>query len=151
MSGALPHTKNGPDSFQVSALVLGGQLVVPTSANATTVMPCASAGALNVLGVAGNDASPYVSQASFVDANAGNQPLVDISVLPDYVAVHRSPADIHVTYEAACNFGQQLMSAATAGNVKAWDGVTPSTIIGKCTQPGGVTAGATVARMRLTI
>lgn len=151
MPGAIPHTKNGPDSLQVSALVLGGQLLVPTSANATTVMPCASSGALNVLGVAGNDASPYVSQAAFVDQYAGNQPLVDVGVLPDYTAVHRSPTDIRVTYEAACSFGQQLMSAATAGNVKAWDGVTPSTIIGKCTQPGGVTAGATIGRMRLTI
>jgi len=148
VSGALPHYKSGPDSYQVSALVLGGQIVIPTSANATTVAACAASGALNVLGVAGNDASPYVSQAAFTDANAGGQPLVDISVLPDYVAVYHG-VDVRVTYEAACSFGQQIMTAATAGNVKAWDGVTPSTIIGRCTQPGGVTAGATVARARI--
>jgi hypothetical protein len=144
----LPHYKSGPDSYQVSALTLAGQLVIPTSANVTTVIPCASSGALTVLGVAGNNASPQVSQAAFTDQYAGNLPLVDISALPDYVAVYNG-VDIDVTYEAACNFGQQLMSAATAGNVKAWDGSTPSTIIGRCTQPGGVLAGATVARARI--
>jgi hypothetical protein len=145
MPGRLPHYKTGPASYQVSALVIGGQLVQSTSANATTVMPCATSASLLVLGVAGNDASPIVSQAAFVDANAGNAPLVDISVLPDYTAVYRG-VDIGVTYEAACSFGAQLMAAATAGNVKAWDGTTVGAIIGRCTQPGGVLAGATVAR-----
>jgi hypothetical protein len=144
----LPHYKSGPDSFQVSALVLAGQLVQPTSANVSTIIPCATSGSLLVLGVAGNSASPLVSQAAFVDANAGNLPLVDIGVLFDYTAVYHG-VDIGVTYEAAAAFGQQLMSAATAGNVKAWDGVTPSTIIGRCTQPGGVTVAATVARARI--
>jgi hypothetical protein len=144
----IPHYKSGPDSYQVSALVLDGQLVIPTSANATTVMP-SGVGAVNVLGVAGNAASPIVSQASFVDANAGNAPLVDLSVLPDYTAVYHGPADIRVTYEAACNFGALLMSAATAGQVKPYVAGTPDQIIGRCTQPGGVLAGATVARMRL--
>jgi hypothetical protein len=132
--------------------VLGGQLVVPDAGPATTVS-VAGAGALNVLGVAGNDASPIVSQAAFVDANAANQPLVDISVLNDYTAVHRSPTDIHVTYAAAAAFGILLKSAAS-GQVTPWvSGVDTNyaLIVGKCTQPGGILAGATVGRMRLLV
>lgn len=152
MSGVLPHSENGPDNFQVSALVLGGQLVVPDAGPATTVS-VAGGGAINVLGVAGNDASPLVSQASFVDANAGNQPLVDLSVLPDYTAVHRGPVDIRVTYAAAAAFGI-LLKAAASGQVTPWVSGTdtnPATIVGKCTQPGGVAAGATIGRMRITV
>lgn len=152
MPGALPHNKLGPDNFQVSALVLGGQLVVPDASPATTVS-VAGAGAVNVLGVAGNDASPIVSQAAFTDQYAGSAPLVDVSVLPDYTAVYRVPADIKVTYAAACSFGELLKSAAS-GQVTPWVSGTdtnPATIVGKCTQPGGILAGATAGRMRLLV
>jgi hypothetical protein len=144
----LPHYKSGPDSYQVSALTLAGQLVQSTSPNATTVMPCATSGSLLILGVAGNNASPLVSQAAFTDANAGNLPLVDISVLFDYCAVYHG-VDIPVTYEAACSFGVLLMAAATPGNVKAYLAGTVDMVIGRCTQPGGVLAGATVGRARI--
>lgn len=150
MSGALPHSKQGPDNFQVSALVLGGQLVVPDASPATTVS-VAGAGAVNVLGVAGNDASPQVSQAAFTDPNAGGQPLIDISVLPDYTAVHRLPTDIHVTYAATATFGQ-LLKAAAAGQVTPWVSGTDTNaalIVGKCTQPGGVVAAPAIGRMRV--
>jgi hypothetical protein len=150
MPGVLPHYRTGPDSYQVSALVLGGQLVIPDAGPATTVS-VAGAGAINVLGVAGNDASPVVSQAAFTDQYAGSAPLVDLSVLPDYAAVYHGPVDIRVTYAAAAAFGQLLKSAAS-GQVTPWVSGTdtlPATIIGRCTQPGGVLAGATVARMRL--
>lgn len=147
MSGALPHYQRGPASYQVSATVYGGTLVVGDGSNATTVST-AGAGALNVLGVAGDDASPIVSQAGNV--NSYNQPIVDFSVLPDYVAVH-SNVDIHVTYAAACTFGT-LLKAAASGQVTPWVSGTdtlPATIVGRCTQPGGVLAGATVARARI--
>lgn len=147
MSGVQPHYKLGPDSYQVSATVLGGQLVIPDASPATTVS-VADAAAVNVLGVAGNDASPYVSQAAFTDSNSGGQPLVDVSVLPDYTAVYHGPCDIRVTYAAAANFGALLMAAAN-GQVTPFTGSTYSQIVGRCTQPGGVAAGATVARMRL--
>jgi hypothetical protein len=148
MSAVLPHYGLGPDSYQVSAQVLGGQLVVPDASPASTVS-VAGAAAINVLGVAGIDAAPIVSQAG---TNTGyGQPVVDISFLPDYVAVYHGPCDTHVTYAAAATFGQ-LLKAAALGQVTPWVSgadTNPATIVGRCTQPGGVLAGATVGRMRL--
>src|ERR1019366_8896087 len=113
MAGSLPHYKLGPDSYQVSALVAGGTLVIADSSGNT--VSTAGAGALNVLGVAGNDASPIVSQAGTTTAYGDT--LVDISVLPDYVAVYHG-ADMHVTYAANAAFGQ-LLKAAANGQVSA--------------------------------
>jgi len=136
MSGSLPHNRLGPASYQVSALVTGGMIVAADSANATTVSAATSA-SVTILGVAGNDAAPIPSQAGSTDTAAGGAPLVDISVLPDYVSVYRG-ADMHVTYSANCAFGQQLMVSATAGQVTPFTGTTYSQVIGRCTQPGGV-------------
>jgi hypothetical protein len=96
----------------------------------------AGAGCLTVLGVAGNDASPIPNQAGDTDTTAGGQPLVDISVLPDYVSVYRG-ADMHVTYAANCPFGTQLMAAAN-GAVTPYVAGTANEVVGRCTQPGGV-------------
>jgi hypothetical protein len=127
--------------------VIGGQLVVKSGANASTVMPNTTAGATNILGVAGNDASPIVSQAGNVTGYG--DPLLDISALGDYVSVYNGDYDMHVTYEAAADFGDLLMAAATAGNVKKYTAGTVDQVIGRCTQPGGVTAGATIGRARI--
>lgn len=147
MPGSLPHYTRGPASYQVSAAVIGGQLVVKSGANASTVMPNTTAGATNILGVAGNDASPIVSQAGNVTGYG--DPLLDISALGDYVSVYNGDYDMHVTYEAAADFGDLLMAAATAGNVKKYTAGTVDQVIGRCTQPGGVTAGATIGRARI--
>jgi hypothetical protein len=133
----------------VSALVAGGQLVAPDASPATTVSP-AGAGATTVLGVAGIDAAPIPNQAGATTSYG--DPLVDISVLPDYTAVYAGPADIHVTYAANAACGQLLKSAA-AGAVTPWVSGTDTNaalIVGRCTQPGGVTISASVVgRMRL--
>lgn len=149
MPGSLPHYTRGPDSYQVSAQVLGGQLVVADGSAATTVS-VAGANAINVLGVAGNDAGPIVSQAG--NTTSYGQPVTDISVLPDYVSVYHG-ADMHVTYAASATFGQLLKAAAT-GQVTPWvDGTDthPAYIVGRCTQPGGVTVGGSpvVGRARI--
>ena len=147
VSGSLPHYKLGPDSYQVSALVAGGTLVIADSSGNT--VSTAGAGALNVLGVAGNDASPIVSQAGTTTAYGDT--LVDISVLPDYVSVYHG-ADMHVTYAANAAFGQ-LLKAAANGTVTPWVSGTdtlPATIVGRCTQPGGVVQ-ATLATGRARI
>ena len=147
MSGSLPHYRLGPSSYQVSALVAGGLLVVGDSSG--TTVSVAGAAALNVLGVAGNDASPIVSQAGTTTAYGDT--LVDISVLPDYVSVYHG-ADMHVTYAANAAFGQ-LLKAAANGTVTPWVSGTdtlPATIVGRCTQPGGVTV-STLATGRARI
>lgn len=146
MSGALAHYKSGPDSYQVSALVKGGTLVVADGSSALTVST-AGAGAANVLGVAGNDAAPIVSQSGATTSYG--DPLLDVSALEDYVAVHHG-CDIRVTYAAAATFGALLKSAAS-GQVTPWVSGTDAAglIVGRCTQPGGIAAGATVGRARI--
>ena len=145
MPGSLPHYQfGGPANYQVSALVTGGSLVIADGSSASTVST-AGAAAINVLGVAGHDASPVVSQAG--NTTGYGSPLLDVSVLPDYTAVY-SGVDIHVTYAAAATFGALLMAAAS-GQVTPFTGTTYSQIVGRCTQPGGVAAGATVARARI--
>lgn len=145
MAGSLPHYKHGPDSYQVSAQVLGGQLVVADGSSATTVS-VAGAAAANVLGVAGNDAAPIVSQAG--STTGYGQPLVDISVLGDYVSVYHD-VDMHVIFAATTTFGALLKTAAS-GQVTPWVSGTDAAglIVGRCTQPGGV-ASATVGRARI--
>jgi hypothetical protein len=148
MAGSLPHYRLGPDSYQVSAQVLGGQLVTADGSSATTVS-VAGAGSALVLGVAGGDAAPVVSQAG--NTTGYGQPVVDISVLPDYVSVYHG-ADMHVTYAATALFGALLKSAAT-GQVTPWVSGTDAAglIVGRCTQPGGVVVGgsAVVGRARI--
>jgi hypothetical protein len=151
MSGSLPHYKLGPASYQVSALVTGGQLVTADASPATTVS-VAGAGAILVVGVAGNDAAPIPNQAGSTDTAAGGAPLVDISVLSDYTSVYSSGYDMHVTYAANCTFGT-LLKAAANGTVTPWVSGTDTNaalIVGRCTQPGGVTTSTNaVGRARI--
>jgi hypothetical protein len=151
VSGNLPHYRLGPASWQVSAAVAGGQLVVPDAAPATTVS-VAGAAAINVLGVAGNDAAPIPNQAGDTDTLSGGSPLLDISVAPDYTSVYYGPVTAHITYAANATCGQ-LLKAAASGAVTPWVSGTdtnPATIVGRCTQPGGVTISANaVGLMRL--
>lgn len=143
MSGVIPRQQLGPDTFEVSAAVTGGQLVVPTTGG--KVGP-AGAAAANVLGVALNDAQP-----------AGSAPTNPINTgwPSPQVAVARD-CDIRVTYATGANFGDLLVSAAN-GQVSPVAAVTTPTaadvtntraIIGRCTEPAGVTAGA-VGRARI--
>jgi hypothetical protein len=151
MPGSIPHYKLGPASYQVSALVQGGQLVAADGAGVSTVSP-AGAASLLVLGVAGNPAAPIPNQAGATDTAAGGAPLLDVSVLPDYTAVYNGGYDMHVVYAANAAFGEYLVAAA-AGQVTTYTlggGANPLTIIGRCTQPGGVVI-ATLATGRARI
>lgn len=147
MPGSLPHNAHGPDSLQVSAAVAGGRLVAADGAAATTVSTAGLSSVL-VLGVAGNDAAPIPNQAGATDAAAGGAPLLDISVVSDYVAV-RHGEDLHVTYAANCTFGALLMAGAS-GTVTPYVAGTADMIVGRCTQPGGVvTSTNAVGRARI--
>lgn len=136
MAGVPVRLRLGPDTFQVSAAVTGGQLVVPTTGG--KVGP-AGAGALTVLGCALNDALPAGSD---VDTTFS-------TVRPD-VSVAYGPAEVTCTYAASAAFGQKLIAAANGQVTPA--GATPdaATIIGICTERGGVGSGLT-GRVRLTV
>lgn len=141
MSASLPHYKMGPASLQVATLVFGGQLVEPNTQTAGTtdytVRPAQLA--FNVLGVAGNDANVLTAQTG--SPNSYGAPLIDISVLTDYTAVYSAGYDIWVWYSGQATPGQRLIVDLTAakGTVTA-AGASPDarSVVGICTQPGGV-------------
>lgn len=148
MSAVLPHYKQGPINKQVSTLVIGGMLVCPTTIGSSTdltVAPCSSANARYCLGVAGKDANVISVQTGA--ANSYGQPAIDISVLDDYTSVYYGGVDIWVWYQGAVSEGDLLtVSATTAGTVITnGTGTDPKVIVGRCTNPGGVTAGQLVA------
>lgn len=138
MSG-VPYTlQHGPDTVEVSAAVTGGMLV---EVDGTTgkVKP-AAANSTDVIGVVANDANPAGTDT---DTNYANQ--------RPHVAVYYAPVDIKVTYAGAGTFGQKLVAAAN-GQVTPYTAGTSTfdQIVGICTEPGGVAAGAK-GRMRLTV
>jgi len=160
MAGSLPVFKQGPATYPVSGLVLGGQLVQPTGSNATTVQVAATGQQVNVLGVAASDANntnpegtpsgiPAVGWPGDGSSTTQDQ-LLETSALRIEVAVYNN-VDIMVNYDGAVNFGALLQSSATvAGAVGLWSGSNPQAIVGRCTQPGGVaTAGTGRAFIRV--
>jgi hypothetical protein len=158
MTAVLPHYKAGPANYQVFGLVYGGQWVMahsvtPGTTDLTVTLAVATAAQTvdYVLGVAGNDAAPIAVQTGA--ANSYGQPLIDISVLTDYVSVYYGGVDIFCWYSAACYVGQPVMVsnvAANAGTVIPWlaqagafaqYGGDAAAIVGRCTHPGGISAG----------
>jgi len=134
MPGVAPYLERGPATYTANVAIVGGQLVMPAAGG--TIQP-ATAGAANVLGVAGDDAAP---------ASSGS-PLNFASVRPE-VKVYAAPTEVAITYAAAATFGQKLQAAANA-QVTPW--ITTGTadlIVGRCTEPAGVAAGG-VGRVKL--
>lgn len=143
MSGVNPWLGDGPATYEVSASVAGGQLVV---ADGTTgkVKPSTGsgtpAGDTNVLGVALSDAEP-----------AGTNPTNPLNIA--WPTAHVGVAhdvDIRVTYAGAATLGQLLVAAAS-GQVKAYTAAsnTFDQIVGRCTEPAGVSGAGVVARARI--
>ena len=143
MSAVLPHYKTGPSNLQANTLIYGGQLVQYNStANPATdlTVTLAATASVRVLGVAGNDAAPIATQTGA--ANTYGEPLIDLSVLTDYVSVYYGHVDIWAWYSAATIQGNLVIIGATAGTLGP-AGVAPASdqVVGKCTHPGGVSAG----------
>lgn len=136
----VPVLWEGPDSVEVSQAVTGGQLVVPDST--TGKVKPAGAGAVNCLGVALTDAQP-----------AGSAPTNPINTnWPDAFTSLADDVDVRVTYAASANYGDRLKAAAS-GQVTPWVAGTDTDyrlIIGRCTEPAGVTSGA-VGRARIDV
>jgi hypothetical protein len=162
MSAVLPHYTRGPANYQAAGLIYGGQFVTPHTVTAgttdLTVTPSVggttSAGDVNVVGVAGADANVISTQTGA--ANAYGQPLIDISVLGDYVPVYAGGWDIWVWYGGAANAGELLVVGAAVGancngcvmgvsqtpkNASATITAAYGNVVARCTHPGGVSSG----------
>jgi len=131
MAGVKPYIQLGPRTYTVNSAVTGGQLVMPDGT--TGKIKTATAGATTVLGQASDDAAP-----------AGSGTSTDYSTLRPEVAVHEAPATVWLTYVADCAFGLKVVAAASGqvtpvGTAAASDGTA---VVGICTEPGGVLAGA---------
>ena len=143
MTAVLPHYRFGPSNYQASTLIYGGQFVECTTHTAGTTdltVKLAVSASVNCLGVAGTDANVIATQTGA--ANAYGQPLIDISVLGDYVPVYYGNTDIWCWYMGAAVCGQKLIIGSTAGfcqGVAA--GPAADQVVGICTHPGGVSAG----------
>lgn len=145
MSAVLPHYKSGPANYQAFTLIYGGQWVMnhsitPGSTDLTVTLATPSVN--YALGVAGNDAAPIATQTGA--ANTYGQPLIDLSVLTDYVSVYYGGVDIWCWYDGATNPGAPVMispTGANAGCVRQYVAGTPDIIVGRCTHPGGISAG----------
>ncbi len=138
MAGIPIVLKQGPKTFQPAELILGGQLV---EARAAQRIGVAAAGSTKVLGVAVTDAVNPESIATTPTVVAG-RPVLNAALLPVTVAVAYGGMEVPVTYSAAAAFGDALV--ATANGQVGPAGATPDarTIVGKCTAPAGVAAGA---------
>jgi hypothetical protein len=142
VTAVLPHYQRGPANYQVSTLIYGGQFVMPTTLTAGTTdltVKVATSATVNALGVAGTDANVVTTQTGA--ANSYGQPLIDISVLTDYVAVYAGGWDIWAWYVGAAILGQRLIIGATGGAVTgAGAGPAADQVVGVCSHPGGVSA-----------
>lgn len=141
MSASLPHYKMGPASLQVATLIYGGQFVQPNTATAgttdLTVKPALSA-SVTCLGVAGGDGNVMSAQSG--SPNSYGQPLIDISVLTDYIPVYAGGFDIWVWYAGQVPAGTKLIigSANNGTVIAAGAGPAADQVVGVCTHPGGV-------------
>jgi hypothetical protein len=163
MTAVLPHYKTGPANYQAATLIYGGQFVEPHTITAgttdLTVTPSianAAGGAVNILGVAGADANTISTQTG--TANSYGEPLIDISVLGDYVPVWYGGVDIWVWYGGQAKPGELLVVGAASGvgcngtvigatqtpygGTSGGQAITVAynNIVARCTYPGGVSS-----------
>jgi hypothetical protein len=168
MSAVLPHFSRGPANKQVAGLVYGGQFLVPNTLTAGTTdltvavapggIAAAAGGVTNVVGLAGADANVVSTQTG--GANSYGQPLIDISVLTDYVPVYYGGWDIWAWYAGPAREGDELIVGTSTsggaapgcvasfqvgtvyfpGSSTAVTATGPSVVVGRCTHPGGVSS-----------
>ena len=138
MSGVPQVTKTGPKSFVPDENIAGGQLVEARAAGRIGV---AGAASLKVLGVALGDAQRPEALTG-EPTTVGGFPQLNAGPLPTVVAVAYGGIETKVKYLAAAAFGETLVAAA--GGTVTPAGATPDarTIVGRCTAPAGVAAGA---------
>lgn len=132
-------TKTGPRTYTPAEALLGGQLVEGRGSGRIGV---AAAGSTRVLGVALTDAiAPEAVSTTATVVNG--RPTLLAAILPTAVAIAYSGDEVPVTYTAAAAFGDALIAAAGGQVTPAGAGADPRAIVGRCTAPAGVAAGAT--------
>jgi len=137
MAGSYPVLQLGPATYEVSAAVTGGQLVMVDTANAGKVkVATIAADGLLVLGVALDDAVPTGSGSNLNFGTARNR-----------VAVAYGPAEVILKATGNVAFGEQVVCAAL-GTVASIASGTFGQAVGRCTEPAGITGGST-GRVRL--
>lgn len=157
MSAVLQVTKTGPRTYTPVEAILGGQLVEGRDGAAITeigasggLVGVAGAGSLRVVGVALIDATTTaLATAAAVPVTVNGRQQLAAYPQATAVSVAYSGDEVPVVYAAAASFGQKLIAAANGQVTPA--GATPDarSIVGTCTNPGGVAAGATVGLMRI--
>lgn len=133
--GAIPiRRQTGPKSYAAAEAISGGQLVEGRAASKAGV---AAAGTFKCLGVATNDAV-----ATLVTDPVNG--VLDTAPTGTRVQVAKS-CEAPVKYAATAAFGDKLIAASNGRVTPA--GATPDarTIVGECTEPGGVTVVDSVA------
>lgn len=143
MSAVAQVTKTGPKTFTPAEAILGGQLV---EARAASRIGVAGANSAKVLGVALTDAtSPELISTAATVVNGRS--VLNAALLPPNVAVAYGGDEVPVKYVAAAAFGDKLVAAATGQvtpfvNAAAGAASNAHLIVGTCTAPAGVAAGA---------
>lgn len=135
MSGVPIVFKTGPQTYTPAdnSVITGGDVVTAGTGGRCVV---AGAAAVNVLGIALNDA---IAPEDVVTAPSGTPPVTFVGPQETKVAVAYGGMVVDgVTYTADCAEGLALVAAANGDVSPA--GTTPDarTIIGWCAEPGGV-------------
>lgn len=141
MAGALPYYKLGPASYIAGKAITGGQLVRAAAGNESgvtadlqgaSVVPNDSLTSTTLLGVALTDAG--ISQ--YPEGTANTSTPLDTATLPYTVAVGNN-MDMRVLYSGTATFGAPVYADAS-GHVTGTQG-TNAVLVGRCTEPGGIT------------
>lgn len=141
MSAIVMVKKTGPATYVPAddAVVLGGQLVVPSGTAGRIAV--AGANAVTVLGIAVTD-----GKAPEDITTTPQSGVLDAAQLAAYVTVAYGGIEVDgVKYAANATFGQKLKSAANGAVTPFVSGTDtdPALVIGICSQLGGVLANAT--------
>lgn len=138
MSGVPMVTKTGPRTYKAAELIVGGQVV---EARAGGRVGVAAAGTVRYLGVSVIDAINPEAVVTTSVVTAG-RPVLNAAALPTNGSIAYGGIEVPVTYAAAAAFGDQLVVAALGQVTPAAANPDARTIVGICTAPAGVAAGA---------
>lgn len=149
MSGVPIVTKGGPKSFTPASgvSVKGGQLVEGAAAGRIAI---AGVGSFKHLGVALGDAIAPENVVTTPTTDASGRPVLAAIPQPTVVAVAYSGMEAPVTFAADAAFGVPLIAAANGTVTPAGSAPDARFIVGKCTEPAGVTVSSNaVGLMRI--